>query len=156
MMKRRWTANLLAGVILVATSGCAPEGAAERREAWVAFTDLEEQARDHWAAWALALAVAEKSDRVLHYAARSKGIAFAEEQQIQEQFPKEWEAVQASRAAMFAAQERLRAEVPDVWERWIEADEQFRRVDPIGWKNARYSWIQAQYPNLLLMADGPY
>ena len=34
-MKRFQPASLLAGVMLVATSGCAPEGAAERREAWV-------------------------------------------------------------------------------------------------------------------------
>lgn len=75
-MRRWWPLALIVSLAF----GCAPDGARERREAWSAFLALEDQARDHWAAWALAFSVAEAADLALHYASWSEGLESSEEE----------------------------------------------------------------------------
>lgn len=74
---RRW---LSWAVVATFAFGCTADGARERREAWSAFVALEEQARDLWAAWALAFSVSEAADLALYYASRAEGLESSAEE----------------------------------------------------------------------------
>ena len=76
---RRWLSSAL---VVSFAFGCTPDGARERREAWSAFVALEEQAREHWAAWALAFSISEAADLALYYASRAEGLESSAEEVV--------------------------------------------------------------------------
>ena len=76
---RRWLSSAL---VVSFAFGCTPDGARERREAWSAFVAVEEQAREHWAAWALASSVSEPADLALYYASRAEGLESSAEEVV--------------------------------------------------------------------------
>ena len=113
---RRWWASAF---MVSFAFGCTPDGARERREAWSAFVGLEEQARDRWAAWALAFSVSEAADLALYYASRAEGFESSAEEVA------DW-AVEVAKAVSHCRDLGLPLDRCDAWQE-TEAREDARR-----------------------------
>lgn len=150
---------LPAALVISSALGCTSDEARARQEAWSAFTDLEERAPDHWAAWTLAFSVAEVADRALTYAARADGLepseeefmiwtegamtAFADCQDRGESLDvceawQEWEVREDTRER--AEDERRKTALPDAWKAreaaraaFFAAQEKLEAAAPDAW-----------------------